>query len=147
MSASEALNRPIAVTIAGKKYKARRISILALLSCAETYIIEQKLERIRKVAEILNDADRIAYIEKQSDKIPDGAALRAEAKKMFAKGDVPEEVMCNVLLEGLKQDQPNMTSADVADIFEESSEEEIKPLLAILSGKKKESRAKKTSGR
>jgi len=133
MSASDVINAPITITVAGKKYKVRRLSVLKILACAEDYILRQCMRRVRAISDGLAEADRAKAITDETAKIPSGEKLAAEARKLMLA--LPDEVAASILWTALQTDQPALTLEEAALIFADATPAEMEPTMRVITGK------------
>ena len=137
MSASEVINAPIGVVLSGKKYKMRRVSSMKIIAFAEDYIIQRYMRRLRIVGDTLEGDTKLVLLREEMAKMPEGQKLEKAALEILAKGgrDFPPEIAISVLHAALSADQPDITTEDVAVIFEQAAPQETKPVMAMIVGK------------
>ena len=144
MNAIEALNRSVGLTLAGVRLNFKRVSSLIMLEVAERFIVDSRLTRIKQVAELLTDTDRLGYVTTETAKIPDGAALEKEARDLIEKR-MPDEVACRLIQKGVKEGSPDLTLDDISKLAQDASKEELVAAIEAVLGKST-SPAGKTSG-
>jgi len=149
MSASEALNMPVEVKMAGKTYKVRELGLFKLRGYLEQYIRQQRIQTIQEIVAGL-DADSVkAVIRSEIDAMPIGQALSDMAAKMMTEGNIPDSVGTEMLSAALQKDQPDMSSNEIATIIENADQKEINLVMSIVAGVAGKGRApaRKKSGK
>lgn len=137
MTAKDAINNPIICNIDGREYKIREIGFLKLWSIVEKWIIEQKIKKIKDVSSIFdNSADKIAFVGAEMEKLPDGKALEDAATELMKSGTIPLNVTIQILYEGLKKDQSEITFEDVCNLAQKQNADLLMALTTILGTKK-----------
>ena len=131
-SFSELANDPIEVTLLGKTYKARRVSLDAVFGRAESAVLSGQMKRIHAMADDLSGEDKTSFLAKAMlESLPSGNRL-ATMTADFLRGI---EGLKLVLIEALKTDQPEI-GKQLVDIVEIVSKEKdkITALVEWLTG-------------
>ena len=102
---NELANTPLEITIRGKAYKVRRISMDTVFGKCEAAVISQQIKRIHEMAATLRGDEKTDFLAKAMlESIPSGDKLDAMAVSFMRSHDGVRMV----LLEALRQDQPNV---------------------------------------
>ncbi len=127
-------NDPIAVTLAGRTLKVRRLAFCRMMSLAQGAVVSTHLARIQTATAGLPQDRREAFLAAAIAQIPHGATLDDLA------GDWAKSYEGGVayLHEAIHQDQPNMTLDEVRSIIDAADSSEVYPVACWISGRSKD---------
>jgi len=137
MSSREALNLPVEVTLGGSKYKVREVPLLRIVAIVEQYILDSKLRKIEQMASILEGDEKLEYVMRQGDKLPEGNELEGLATGLMKSGNMPNVAAVRIIHEAMKADQSELTENEVTEAFNEASQAEASLVIKIVTGSKK----------
>lgn len=129
MSISDLSNSPIELSLGGKAYKVKRISMAEIFGMAESKIVQEYLKNIQTIAACLSGPEKANYLTSVTKGIPKGAELSASANEYL------ESVsgMIDLFKIGLNKLQ-KVGDDELNTMFLSSSNEEKQILLGYLCG-------------
>jgi hypothetical protein len=128
MNSIDALNEPIKFTVAGKTLGFRRLSSIRQMALSESYIIEQKMKRIKSALSCLDAAEKSAYMDKAMLEIKD-----EDVHKQALKLSPPPELVCRMIASAC---DAAISGEDVALLFDLAADGEMKAVMAHVYGVK-----------
>lgn len=131
---NELANDPIEVTLGGKQYKARRISLDVVFGKAEAAVISRQMERIHQMADSLTPEERTAFLSRAMlESLPTGDKLG----QMTADYLKSIDGVRLLLVGALQKDQPDIEQQlDIASLML-TDKERVKSLIEFLTGTEK----------
>lgn len=129
MSIVELSNIPIEITLGGKAYKVKRLSVADIFGKAQAKVREQYIADMKEVASALTGADKTTYLSQATKDIPKGEQLSALANDWLNS----PMGMAEILYTGLSKCQ-EVTEDEVASAILKSSDAERNILVAYLGG-------------
>jgi len=116
---SKVANTPLIVTLAGKQISVRRLSIGQLFGKAESIVLSAHMDKVFQMASRLHGEEKTDYLAKATAALPTGEALRKLTSQFFYS----LEGVRYALVEGMRQDQPNIENEiDVAELIQQDPE-------------------------
>jgi len=129
MSIAELSNSPIQLTLAGKTYKIKRLSVSDIYGKAQAKVVEEYRNNIKDIAKDLIGADKTNYLTSATKDIPRGEILNNLANEWLNS----PLGMAEILFIGLSKYQ-EVTQDEVAEAIIKSTDEERQILMSYLSG-------------
>jgi len=110
--------QPLKVKIAGIELNIRRLGKLEILAVAENCVLQSAMRRIQQQAILLEDRDRLAFVESQYEKLPKGRALTELAVQLMneASNELTVKVLESAIVE--KQNVMQLIDAGTPDEVE-----------------------------
>lgn len=130
MSVTDIGNLPLEMSLGGKKFKVRRLSIKQLFGLSETKILEDCHRDIQRVAGSLTGKEKIDYLLTATRQIPKGTELNELATQY---SQTPSG-LSDLLMAGLNNESQKVTEEEVSQLILKSSEQEQVALMAYISG-------------
>ena len=147
-SAIEAVNRPITLILVGKKYKARRISVLMMRAIQEEFALDEYKKKIKTVADMLEGDEKMLYITKATTEIPHEGELIREGQKILEDKNMRGKLVCKTMREALNVNGTEYDLEEVAQLIEDATAAEVEEAVSqVIGSKKGNSPAAKKSGK
>jgi len=134
MSAGELLNKLVDVTLCGKTYKIRRLSVVELLAVVSDYVRADKMKNVKAAMELLDKAEQAKFLIEQMNALPVGIELEAQARILLGD-DMPEEVAFRILFAALTDQHPELTFNDAVCLYKDTDTVEALKTFYLIAGK------------
>ena len=127
---SDMTNAPFEISLGGKKFMARKVSIDAALALVEARVITKELELGQRAAEMLSGMEKIQFLSEYVHSLPKGARLSEMGEDEIGSiGGIK-----HVVFHALKIDQPDLKESDLDGLVSESNVDEVLGLFNLFTG-------------
>lgn len=144
MSAREMLSKVVTLPLGGKNYKVTRLSVIAILRCAEDYVIDQQLRRSDAMINRRPEKDQDLLRAQAFNSLPSGLEIETLARELLSPKKTTVEMAIRLLHAGLVGEQPGLTVEDAGLIHGDATEDEAIAVFGAIRGNQP-SPAQKTS--
>jgi len=139
MSVAELANEPIDITLAGKKFKIKRLTIKELFAIPEAKVKENYIKSAQEIAASLVGKDKQDFLLNALKNTPKGDELNTLAIEYMSS---PVGV-ADVIYIGLNKCQP-VSDIEVSELITKSTESELSFLRDYIGGNEAIEEQKKT---
>ena len=127
---NEMVNAAVTITVAGKKYKVRKLALEDLFAAIEGLVISQKITQMQQVAECLHGEEKVAYLRQCTGDLPSGELLQIAVTEMM--GSIIG--IRHILFMAMKTDQPDLKEEDVRGMVTADEADRLGSIVEWLCG-------------